>query len=63
MSKAIATASEPKELDDKFEEENQKLLKSNKALSRATNNLEPLKRRVASLEDEKVKFLSTLHDL
>ena len=53
----------PKDLDDKIEEENQKLLKSNKALSRATSNLETLKRRVASLEDEKVKFLSTLHDL
>ena len=52
-----------KELDDKIEEENQKLLKGNKALSRATSNLETLKRRVASLEDEKVKFLSTLHDL
>ena len=52
-NKAIAAASEPKDLDDKSEEENQKLLKSNKALSRATSNLETLKRRVASLEDEK----------
>jgi chromosome segregation ATPase len=43
--------------------ENLELLKSQKSLSRVTSNHEILKKRVVSLEDEKMKFLSTLHDL
>ena len=43
--------------------ENLELLKSQKSLSRVTSNLEILKKRVVSLEDEKMKFLPTILDL
>ena len=58
-----APAAETKELQVKTDSENLELLKSQKALSRVPSNLETLKKRVVSLEDEKGKFLSTLHKL
>ena len=51
---------ESKELDDKSEVENKKLLKSNNVLS---NNLAALKQRVASLEDEKIRSVEILEEL
>ena len=51
-----APASETKELEVKTDSENLELLKSQKSLSRVTSNLEILKKRVVSLEDEKMKF-------
>ena len=51
---------ESKELDDKSEVENKKLLRSNNVLS---NNLAALKQRVASLEDEKIRSVEILEEL
>ena len=46
-------ASETNEQEVKTDSENLELLKSQKSLSRVTSNLEILKKRVVSLEDEK----------